>query len=134
MDDRNKMPFDFPAGGRSQSEPCKPSAVMAQHQERVDELMSLALKSSDCRQALVRYGMAKSFGLGASVAEKVERLLQPGSLNTREFRKQVLPVISATTNLFKQGARLAQIDLEYDQMRERESDGPPLLPSDEAES
>lgn len=134
MDDRNKTQIDSLRGGHSLNEPSKPSAVRVRHQERVDELMSLALKCLDSRQALVRYGMAKSFGLGASVAEKVERLLQPGSLNMREFRKQALPVISATTNLFKQGARLAQIDLEYDQMRERESDGPPLLPSDEAES
>ena len=134
MDDRNKTQIDSLGGGHSLNGPCKPSAVKVRHQERVDELMSLALKCSDSRQALVRYGMAKSFGFGASMAERAERLLQASSLSAREFRKQVLPVISATTNLCKQGARLAQIDLEYDQMRERESDGPPLLPSDEAES
>lgn len=133
MDDRNKPQADSPVGNHSQIELRKPSAMMARHQDRVDELMSLALKCRDPRQALVRFGMAKSFGIGASVAERAERLLQTPSLGQREFRKQVLPVITVTSNVFKQGARLAQIDLEYDQMAERNGDGPPLLPGGEAE-
>jgi hypothetical protein len=133
MDDRNKPQIDSPAGIHSQVEPRKPTPVTARHQDRVDELASLALKCRDPRQALVRFGMAKAFGIGASVAERAERLLQVTSLGPREFRKQVLPVIAVTGNAFKQGARLAQIDLMYDQIAEKNGDGPPLMLGGEAE-
>jgi hypothetical protein len=134
MDDRNKVQIDSVGGRRPQETLNKSSGMTARHQERIDDLARSALECADQRQAVLRFAMAKSFGMGALVSEKVEHVLRVGPMTIREFRKHVVPMLSTAANLFKQGARCAQIDREYDQMIDREGEGPPLLPSGEAEN
>lgn len=116
MDDGRKPSEDPLANPRPQSLARKPSTMSVRHRERLDDLARTALDCKDPRQAVVRYAMAKSFGMAAWVAENLEHI-RPMAI--REFRKNVLPILSTAAALTKQGARCAQIDREYDQAPER---------------
>jgi hypothetical protein len=134
MDDLSK-PQQTPRVARNSQElRGKPAAMASRHQERIDDLARSALDCEDPRQAVLRYTMAKSCSMGAVVVDNVETVLRGCPMSLREFRKNIVPLLSTAANLFKQGARCAQIDREYDQTTEKNGDSLPLLPGGEAEN
>jgi len=114
MDDHQNPRVETLPSVRKQSLPGKAPATALRHQERIDELANSALDCKDVRQAVVQFAMAQSFEMAAIVGQQVQRGLAV-PLTVREFRKNILPMLSTAATLIKQGARCAQIDREYEQ-------------------